>query len=277
MAMIMITGHASVDTAVKTLTGTASAYFIKPVNMDEVVKKTTKILETQHLIREKIRAEKALRESEARWRSLVENAPNIITTVGPNGIIQFLNRPVRGLAIEDVVGRHAADFVVPEQHDLLRESIEHVFVTGETMQLETASIAQDSTVAWFDSHIGPIRYGKHVDSLVLITTDITDKKRSEAIILESELKYKTLVEQSLEGIVIAQASPLRLSFVNTSMARILGRTSDELTSMSPSELRTLIHPDDQEMLFQNFNNRIQKKSAPNRYEVRAVRRDGTIV
>ena len=60
---------------------------------------------------------------------------------------------------------------------------------------------------------------------------------------ESEAKYRTLVEQSLQGIVIAQGPPPpRLVFANPTMAKILGYTPDELTSLSPKETEGLVHP-----------------------------------
>jgi PAS domain S-box-containing protein len=94
---------------------------------------------------------------------------------------------------------------------------------------------------------------------------------------ESEAKYRTLVEQSLQGIVIAQGLPSpRLVFANTAMARILGYAPDELTSLSPEETEGLIHPEDRAVFFGRFMDRLQGKPAPPRYEFRGIRKDGQV-
>lgn len=94
---------------------------------------------------------------------------------------------------------------------------------------------------------------------------------------ESEAKYRTLVEQSLQGIVIAQGPPPpRLVFANPTMAKILGYTPDELTALSPKETEGLVHPEDRAVFFGRFSDRLQGKPAPPRYEVRGIRKDGEV-
>ena len=90
-----------------------------------------------------------------------------------------------------------------------------------------------------------------------------------------EAKYRTLVEQSLQGIVIAQGLPSpRLVFANPAMAKILGYTPDELTSLSPKETEGLVHPEDRALFFGRFSDRLQGKPAPPTYEFRAIRKNG---
>jgi PAS domain S-box-containing protein len=91
---------------------------------------------------------------------------------------------------------------------------------------------------------------------------------------ESEAKYRILVEQSLQGIVIAQGPPPRLVFANLAMAKILGYTPDELTSLSLKETEGLVHPEDRAVFFGRFSDRLQGKPVPPRYEVRGIRKDG---
>jgi PAS domain S-box-containing protein len=94
---------------------------------------------------------------------------------------------------------------------------------------------------------------------------------------ESEAKYRALVEQSLQGIVIAQGplSP-RIVFANPGMAKILGYTPDELTSLSPKETEGLVHPEDRAIFFGRFSDRLQGRPAPPHYEIRGIRKDGEV-
>jgi PAS domain S-box-containing protein len=93
---------------------------------------------------------------------------------------------------------------------------------------------------------------------------------------ESEVKYRTLINQSLEGIVVAQGPPPRLVFANAAIANILGYTPDELTALPPKETEELVHPEDRAIFFGRFSDRLQGKPAPPRYEVRGIRKDGQV-
>ena len=104
----------------------------------------------------------------------------------------------------------------------------------------------------------------------------TERKRAEEALRESEEKYRTLVEQSLQGLVIAQDIPPRLVFANFAMAEILGYTVEELLSLSPEETEILVHPEDQAVFFQRYQDRLAGKLTPPRYEVRAIRKDGAL-
>ncbi len=64
-------------------------------------------------------------------------------------------------------------------------------------------------------------------------------KGIELDLQESESKYRTLVNHSLQGLMVAQGVPPRLVFVNPAMADIMGYTVEEMLSLSPEEARAL--------------------------------------
>jgi PAS domain S-box-containing protein len=121
---------------------------------------------------------------------------------------------------------------------------------------------------------------QEVQFLSAVAEDIASGIRSLRLqmnLRENEAKYRALVEQSLQGIVIAQGPPPpRLVFANSAMAKILGYTPDELTSLSPKETEGLVHPEDRAVFFGRFSDRLQGKPAPPRYEVRGIRKDGEV-
>ena len=77
--------------------------------------------------------------------------------------------------------------------------------------------------------------------------------------------------------MIAQFSPLRIVFANTSLGRMLGYSPEELTAISSSEIGELIHYEDREIFFDRFRNRLDGNQANNSYEFRALRKDGSLV
>ncbi len=106
-----------------------------------------------------------------------------------------------------------------------------------------------------------------------VTSDITEFKRTTVELRKSEEKFRNLVEHSLQGVVVVQ--DYRIVFANPAMAELAGYSIKELISMRPSEVRALVHPDDQDMVWSRFRDRIAGKRVDSRYRCRIVRKDGS--
>ena len=108
-----------------------------------------------------------------------------------------------------------------------------------------------------------------------LETKALGSKQVEEALLESEKSYRTLVEQSLQGLLVIQ--DFRIVFTNTNFAEISGFSVEELLALSPEEVRAIIHPDDQKFVWERFRNRLEGKPEPPRYEYRGIRKDGIVV
>ncbi|MCA1813169.1 MAG: PAS domain S-box protein [Halobacteriales archaeon] len=159
------------------------------------------------------RAEASLRDSEAKWRSLVEHSPDFIAVVDKELRIQFLNRPGQGVSLEQVVGRQVSEFIVPEQQALQAEMYRRVFGTGQSVSYEVPWHAPDGEVRWLQSRLGPIERDGQVEAVVLVSTDITERRRAEEQVRESEARWRSLVENAPDTILIVDKD-LKLQFVN---------------------------------------------------------------
>lgn len=124
-------------------------------------------------------AERALRVSEERWRSVVENAPDIIFTVDREGQILSINHPPAGLSPEQAVGTNALDYVAPEHRQITQRAIERVFETGEPDRFEISARGAHDILSWYATRLGPIKREGRVTAVVMITRDITRRKRAE--------------------------------------------------------------------------------------------------
>jgi PAS domain S-box-containing protein len=104
-----------------------------------------------------------------------------------------------------------------------------------------------------------------------------ERKKSKQLLVESESKYRTVVEKSLQGILITLTSPLQLVFANDNMARILGYSTDELLSLSPEGITGLIFQQDRSVFFKRLQSRARGEQAKASLAFRAVRKDGSII
>ena len=76
------------------------------------------------------KAAEALRESEEKWRSLVENAPNLIITLDREGEILTLNRIPDGVEADQIVGSSVYDYISADAHDRITRALEAAFTDG---------------------------------------------------------------------------------------------------------------------------------------------------
>ena len=75
--------------------------------------------------------------------------------------------------------------------------------------------------------------------------------------------------------MIAQDAPLRVSFANVAMGKMLGYEPEEFTLFSPAEVAALVHHEDRTIFFNRFKDLLEGKQADTSYEFRAVRKDGS--
>ncbi len=125
------------------------------------------------------KAEESLKKSEEKWRSLGENAPNIIMLVDRDMRIEFINHVVPGLAIEDVIGKSIFEYIGPNYHESIRKIVDRVFQTGEGDCYEAIGTGPDGNTSWYETKIGSIKHDGRVTGVIQITSDITERKIAE--------------------------------------------------------------------------------------------------
>lgn len=161
-------------------------------------------------------AEDALRGSEARWRSLVENAPNFIVLVDRQLRYTYINRMQPDLAVEDFVGRSALETVADEDRAEVRQCYERVFETGQSVMVEFRAVVGPGQMGWYQVHVGPVRESQRVESLLIVSSDITARKRAE-----EELRIAAAAFECQDAIVILD-DKFNILRVNQAFGRMCG-------------------------------------------------------
>ena len=129
-------------------------------------------------ITEYYRAQQAVGDSEANWRSLVESVPDLISTMTLDYRLEFVNRlpPTLGLKPQDIVGKSVFEFLTEEHHDGFKEACAQVIKTGEVATYEVQGLISGY---WYASCIGPIQQDGELIGFVMASTNITDRKQAE--------------------------------------------------------------------------------------------------
>jgi PAS domain S-box-containing protein len=123
-------------------------------------------------------AEEALRESEAKWRSITENSPDYIMLLDREANIMFINRTVPDLTKEQVLGTPIYDHVPEEYRPVMRDCFERVLGTGEPDRYEIEYHAADGDIRRFEGRVGPVKDSGQIVGLTVSSTDLTALERT---------------------------------------------------------------------------------------------------
>jgi PAS domain S-box-containing protein len=184
-------------------------------------------------ITETKKAELALTESEAYYRSLSEASNDLIFMIDRDDTVTYVNKSAAemlGRSPREIIGSRRSSLFPDAVSDHQREAIERVFERGEQIR-STGQITFGGVARWFDHSLVPVRDTEGTITRVLgVSRDITDQKR-----IEEELQRKTdelesrnrllttLLETIPIGIFMVEAPSGRPIVTNREAARLLGR------------------------------------------------------
>lgn len=230
-------------------------------------------------ITERKRAEEALRESEATLRQVIDLVPHFVFAKDREGRFILANKAVAdayGTTVEGIAGKTDADF------NPSRKEVEH-FVGDDLMVLESGRPMEIPEEPFTDAH-GQLRLLQTTkipftllvagDAVLGVSTDITERKRAEEALRESEEKYRNIFENALEGIFQTTLDG-RLINANPALARMMGYGSAAELTATIDDLgeQLYVHPDDRV----HFLKKLQENGMVEGLEVQMYRKDGTII
>lgn len=148
-----------------------------------------KVAQLQEEIAARDRAEETLRESESRFRSLVEAAPEGIFVHCGERFLYLNPAMVRLLGAgsrEELYGKYFMDWIAPEYREAVRERVRARLETGRpTPAAEQQFLRCDGSRIWVEASAVPIRYGG-LDASLVFVRDIAERKRMETDLLQAQ-------------------------------------------------------------------------------------------
>jgi PAS domain S-box-containing protein len=226
-------------------------------------------------ITERKQIEEALLRSEERYRTLAEASPDQIFINGRDGTIQYVNSAALKLfrlSYDQVVGKSRKELFPPEIAKTQEASLKKVFETGEHIQSEEP-IRFGKNELWINTNLVPLKdVAGNVTSVLGIARDITERKRTEIIIRESEYKFHTIFDATGDGMLLTDIETRRFVMANTAIQKLVGYTEVELLKLTISDLHP---PADLPFVMEQFEKMVRGES-DSLPEVPVQRKDGTI-
>ncbi len=209
------------------------------------------------------------------YQLLAEAAQDFIFIIGNDWCIEYVNSFAArhiNCSPSEIIGKKLSEIFPPEISDQYKESLKRVFDTGELINVEKQSHFPGRTI-WLNTTLVPIRDDKEkVSSVLGISRDITERKKTEEALIESEAKYRNLVENSLEGIGISKGNSV--VYANRTLLDIFGYESMEEFLKIP--LIDHVASDSKPLVQERLKKRESGEPLPSRFEYRIICKNGAI-
>jgi PAS domain S-box-containing protein/putative nucleotidyltransferase with HDIG domain len=192
------------------------------------------------------KAEEALQRKEQYFRALIENSSDGIAVVSAEGTVSY-NSPsigrMLGYTPEERIGLNILAFVHPEDIQLVSDAfVRSLQNPGAPLQIEVRLQHKDGT--WLTTEITAINllHDPAVEGIVINLHDITERRRSEETLRESEKRYRLLAENVSDVIWVTDMN-LQPVYTSPSIARLLGYSAEESMarrmeySLTPASLK----------------------------------------
>jgi PAS domain S-box-containing protein len=221
-------------------------------------------------ITDRKRAEEALSQSEATARALINAPTDSILLLDPEGVILELNETAArrlGRQRNELIGA-VVDTVLPEEIARARRSaIFRILETKKPIRFE-----DERDGIWFDTVVYPIiSDGGEVNKIAIIARDITDRRRIEEALRESEENYRNLIERANDGICVIQDGVVK--FCNRRITEFWGGSVQETLGRNFTDF---VHPDAIPEITDLYERRMAGETVPSIYDTKLKRKDGSI-
>jgi PAS domain S-box-containing protein len=193
-------------------------------------------------ISERKRMETELLRSEQRWRSIAQNPFDLVVVVDRDYKLTYVSHTFQARCTEDILGKATPfDFVDAAYHATMREAFDTSFRDGVATSYDVYVPQQNR---WLGSVVGPIFEDGRVTSISILTRDVTDKKRAEESLRQSEHRLQLALAGGDVGAFDVNVATGEL-FCSPRLAALLGYPDgDPGLPKQAGELRALLHPDD---------------------------------
>jgi PAS domain S-box-containing protein len=168
----------------------------------------------------------AAMEERERLEAMLDCAPAFIIALSRHGTIDFINRTLPQYPRAKVIGAHWHTFFHPDQQVVMEAKFRAMYASEVSQLFETDTPGPDGQPVWFETRIAPIRRGAEIVGAILVSQDVTERKRIHAELLAS--RHMALLGTLAAGVAHEINTPIQ--FVGDSV-HFLGEAVDELVGL----------------------------------------------
>src|ERR687898_1278561 len=218
-----------------------------------------------------------LRKSEARYRTVLDTAFDAIVTITPEGIVRWFNRGAErifGHRSEEVIGQPVT-LLMPERYrELCVGGLHRYLRTGEARVVggttELVGLRKDGSEFSIEMSVGAtLEDGERLFTGVI--RDVTERKKLEKDIRESEERFRSLVQNTSDIITILEADGT-VRYISPALERMTGHKPEEQIG---TKAFASVHPDDRERALGMFAEVLKKRGLHPPVEFRVLHKDGS--
>ena len=192
-------------------------------------------------ITERKRAEEALRDSEERYRILVESATDAIFTLDATGHFLSANQATAramGSTVQDMKGKTIIQLFPQEAARSLMQDVESVFLSGNPSYTSKLLLQTPAGRRWYNIILSPIRdKNRQINQLIGIARNVTEHIKAEEALLESEERFRLIVEHAWDAFFLHDLDGNFIDF-NQRACMSLGYTHRELMQLTFKDIET---------------------------------------
>ena len=221
-------------------------------------------------------AEESIRESEEKYRAILDSIEDGYFEVDLPGNFTFFNNALCELlkySKDELIGMNYREYTDEKNAKILYKAANKVYTTGKPLSLTNYKvIAKDGTVRILETpvHLVKDSNGKPTGFRGL-ARDITHRKQAEEALRENEEKYRNLIERANDGIAIIQDNIVK--YVNPRLADMWGGKIEEVIG---TPFTDYVHPDDLAKVVDLYKQRMKgKEDITQIYEASLKRKDGS--
>ena len=234
-------------------------------------------LSLQQEITERKQAGGALRHSEEKYRELVENLNDVIYSVSADGTITYVSSPVEsvlGYTPVELMGKHFTYLIHPEDLGAIQDAFAEI-LQGRFYPRDYRMRTKSGEFRWVRTSSLPILDDGQISGLQGVITDITEYKRAEDALRESERNYHEIFNNSSDAIFVHDVETGAIVDANKTVCDVFGYTLEEIKALEVRDLSVNTPPYTNEESLQWI--RKAAEQGPQHFEWIAKNRDGRLI
>jgi two-component system cell cycle sensor histidine kinase/response regulator CckA len=238
---LIVTGSVNEETAVGCMKAGATDYLLKS-NLARIGPAIEAALERERAQAQKVQAESALAASERRFRSLVQNSSDLVTVLAPDGTITYASdsaERIVGYSPADLVGTSLLEYVDSSHLEQVQGLLHTNGKSSVAGPIEFSLRRPDGSVVWLEAVGSNLLSDATIRGIVLNARDVSERKRADLALRESEERYRDLFDNATDLVCMA-APDGSLLYVNKAWQQGIGYGDDEIGRM---QLLDIVHPD----------------------------------